>query len=403
MRSTWVLTIWLFVGVAATLAANGADEAVERPPLLLTTESRIERASLVRSDADRKLSFQREDGEIAIPLGKIVRWGNFVRANGGHRLRLLHGGELVGNSIAIHDRHVTLESDLLGGVDLPRELVTAVVFDVPADESSARELQRQIDAADRKHDTLLLTNGDRLNGEVVSLLKENITFKSEADFAIDRSRVAAVVFGRKPARERPTGVTTWIGLRDGSRFLADRFILKDKKATSELASGITIGVNGDAIVALQPIGGDVEYVSDRDDDGFRHIPFLSLEWGYHRDRNVTGGPLIADGRRYLKGLGMHSAARITYDLDDEYRAFQAELAIDGSTGERGSVTCRVFVDEGSGKWTLKYESPVIRGGDKPIPVDVQLAGVKRISLLVDFADHGDVLDHINWLDTRLVK
>jgi hypothetical protein len=112
---------------------------------------------------------------------------------------------------------------------------------------------------------------------------------------------------------------------------------------------------------------------------------------------------VANGRLYLKGLGMHSAARISYDLADGYRAFQSELAIDDSTGGRGSVTCRVFVDEGTGKWQLKYESPIVRGRDKPIPVEVGLAGAKRISLLVDFADRGDELDHLDWLDARFVK
>jgi hypothetical protein len=185
--------------------------------------------------------------------------------------------------------------------------------------------------------------------------------------------------------------------------LADRFTINDAKATIEFAAATPVSLSLDAIVALQPIGGDTVYLSDLDDAGYRHIPFLSLAWDYARDRNVSGGPLVADGRLHLKGIGLHSAARITYDLDGEYRAFESELAIDDSTGGRGSVTCRVFVDDGSGKWQLKYESPVIRGGGKPIPVEIDLAGIKRLSLLVDFADRGDVLDHVNWLNARLVN
>jgi hypothetical protein len=102
---------------------------------------------------------------------------------------------------------------------------------------------------------------------------------------------------------------------------------------------------------------------------------------------------------------MHSAARITYHLDGAYQRFQSELAIDDSTAGRGSVTCRVFLsrDDGSGQWEAKYESPVIRGGQKPLAIDVPLAGAKRISLLVDFADRGDEQDDVNWLDARLVK
>jgi hypothetical protein len=36
-------------------------------------------------------------------------------------------------------------------------------------------------------------------------------------------------------------------------------------------------------------------------------------------------------------------------------------------------------------------------------VEVDLTGAKRVSLLVDFADRGDELDHVNWLDARMIR
>jgi hypothetical protein len=100
---------------------------------------------------------------------------------------------------------------------------------------------------------------------------------------------------------------------------------------------------------------------------------------------------------------MHTASRVAYKLDGPYREFQAEVAIDDSAGGRGSAVCSVFVDDGSGKWQSKYTSPIIRGGDAPIAVRVELHGVKAISLLTDFADLGDQLDHVDWLNARVVK
>ena len=43
------------------------------------------------------------------------------------------------------------------------------------------------------------------------------------------------------------------------------------------------------------------------------------------DRNAEGGRLRCGERLYLKGLGMHSAARLTYALDGPYQRFEAEL------------------------------------------------------------------------------
>ncbi|MEX2140318.1 MAG: NPCBM/NEW2 domain-containing protein [Pirellulales bacterium] len=405
MRESSVTAAWCLVAIVTARLAIGADPT-QPPPLLITTEARLANAAFVSAEAGGTWAFKSADdqSERTVPLRTVVRWGGFAKAVGGHRVRLVGGGEIVGYSVQMTQREVILESDLLDQVKLPRAGVAAVIFDLPADEASAQALERRIEAAGLEQDTLLFANGDRLAGELVGLAEDKLTLKTaEADLVVDRSRAAAVIVGRAIPPEQQKSLKTWIGLRDGSRFLAEKLVLKDARVTVELAAGGTVSLSADAILALQPVGGDTIYLSDLEDAGYRHIPFLSLAWGYRRDRGVTGGPLSADSRLHLKGLGMHSAARITYNLDAEYRALQAELAIDDSTEGRGSVICRAFVDDGSGKWQLKYESGVIRGGDKPLAMNVDLAGAKRISLLVDFADRGDELDHVNWLDARLVK
>jgi len=62
------------------------------------------------------------------------------------------------------------------------------------------------------------------------------------------------------------------------------------------------------------------------------------------------------------------------------------------------VRFRVFVDGRE-----KAASATIRGGDKPVPLRVDLAGAKRLDLVVDFADRGDQLDHADWLNARLIR
>jgi NPCBM/NEW2 domain len=36
-----------------------------------------------------------------------------------------------------------------------------------------------------------------------------------------------------------------------------------------------------------------------------------------------------------------------------------------------------------------------------VPISVDLAGAKRLELIVEYADHADVLDCADWLDARL--
>ena len=95
---------------------------------------------------------------------------------------------------------------------------------------------------------------------------------------------------------------------------------------------------------------------------------------------------------------MHSAARLTYRLDKRYRAFEAAVALDDQVGTGGSVICAVYVDD-----KLAWKSEVIRGGAAPVPVKVDLSGAKRLSLIVEFAERGDELDRVDWLNARLIE
>ena len=123
------------------------------------------------------------------------------------------------------------------------------------------------------------------------------------------------------------------------------------------------------------------FLSDIRPDEYRFLPYLDMNWPYRTDRNVTGGQLRCGGRLYMKGLGVHSAARLSYELDRPWRRFQAEIGIDDSTAGRGSVGFRVFVD---GK--LKYASLAVRGGMPPQSVSVDLAGAKQLDLVVDYGE-----------------
>lgn len=147
-----------------------------------------------------------------------------------------------------------------------------------------------------------------------------------------------------------------------------------------------------------------DYLSDLTPVGYRHIPFLTATWRKHGvDANLLGGRLRSRGDWRVKGVAMHSTSRLAFELGESYDRFEAELAIDGATQGVGSVTFRVYVDRGDGRFAAAYASPVIRGGQPATPCSVDIRGAKRLALIVDFADRGDAGDHANWLDARLIR
>jgi alpha-galactosidase len=143
-------------------------------------------------------------------------------------------------------------------------------------------------------------------------------------------------------------------------------------------------------------------LSDIEAADYRHVPYLKIEWPFKQDRSVLGNPLVVGRKRYLTGIGMHSASRLTYRLDGKYRRFDAAVAVDDSAGQRGSVTFGVYVLRDRA-WQEVFKSSVIRGGDPPTPISVDVNGADGLTITVDYADRGDELDRADWLDARLTK
>jgi hypothetical protein len=224
---------------------------------------------------------------------------------------------------------------------------------------------------------------------------------------------------------KPTG---WLlGLRDGSLLRCDRV---EGGPTGAGANGGTAGLESlvlmlrdgvaltcnpavlrDELVFVQPLAPRVRFLSDMETSGYRHVPLFGLPWGFERDANAAGGALRCGGKRHIKGLGMHATSRLAFSLGEPCRRFQARLGIDDAAGkrgggdpaadQRGSVIFRVYLDRGAGKWEPAFASGVVRGGDDPIPLDLDISGAQGLALIVDAADHGDQGDLANWLDARV--
>jgi hypothetical protein len=319
-----------------------------------------------------------------------------------------------GASVRLEGDEAIVRSELFGEVRLPRSVVRGLVF---AQRSHPRErdalIQRIWDAPSNRRfppgsgggDTVYLSNGDRLAGDVKELAGGSLTVATRSGAAkLPLSRVEAVALA---SSRQPSAVSRQprviVGLRDGSVVYADAVRGDEENLVVELTEGVQLSGGGvDDVVALQSLGGRFVYLSDLVPAAYRHVPYLELEWPYERDRNVTGGPLAVGGKQYLKGVGMHSASRLTYGLDGKYKRFDAAVAVDDAAEAGGSVTFGVYLLR-EGEWQEAYKSDVVRGDDAPLPVSIDVSGARGLTLTVDYADRGDELDRADWLDARLVK
>jgi hypothetical protein len=390
--------MWAIVIVsAATARADG-------PSLLVLPTSGAAYSSVIVSADDKQVSLRTANATKQVAWQDLVRLGNFVEPAHGPLWLVGNGGQLVAEVESLADDKLSGISPVLGTVAVPLAQLHGWTRTLPADLSERDRLTRQLTQGTGDNDIIILANGDRLTGTLEAVNAEKLTLETpQGAQSVELDRVAAVRLNPSLTDFVPLPPRYWIvGLRDGTRLVATSINLADGKLQLETAFG-KLSCAADELAAIQPFVQQVRFLSDLKPTSFKHLPYLQLAWPLQTDANVLGQPLRVDDAVYLKGLGVHTAARASYTLDKPYRQFQAELAIDNSAGGNGSAVCSVFVDDGSGKWHSRYTSPIIRGGMDPVEVRVDLTGAKAISLLTDFADNADILDHVDWLDARLVE
>ena len=403
-----------------------APAARAEAPLAMPVEGEPFPARLTAIDANWQITFAAGQQPRTMPAADLVAWGQCAEQGRAGGLVLADGGLVMADVVAADKEKLTADSEAFGTLKLPLETLSGVVFRWPSDRQKRDALVDRLAQAGGESDRLLLDNGDELTGLITGI--ENDAIKLDADVGpieVKIDRVSALIFNPalkikpRPAVAPPAAQTgrlrAWVGLADGSRLLAGQITL-DGAALRIVADGQTWKTSPKRLVFLQPLGGRCVYLSDLKPAEYHQTPYLDLPWPYRADRNVTGGLLRCGGRLFLKGLGVHSAARLTYSLGEgpgvragqgsgfrvqgsgTAKRFEADVGVDDSTAGQGSVQFRVLVDGNE-----KFASPILRGGNPPVHVTVDLTGAKKLELLVDYADRADVLDHADWLDARLVK
>jgi len=103
-------------------------------------------------------------------------------------------------------------------------------------------------------------------------------------------------------------------------------------------------------------------------------------------------PMTLGGAVFAHGLGQTSLGELWIDLEGKAKRFVSIAGIDDArkTG-RGSVTFEVWVDGAK-----RFDSGIIKAGDPPKPIAVDLTGGRQMILLVGDAGDGTADDVADW-------
>ena len=285
---------------------------------------------------------------------------------------------------------------------LPQATLHAICLAPPTGIDDVDLWLNQLDGESRKRDLVLLKNGDRVEGSIQKLDAEagcriNLGEQS-ATFPLNR--IALIAFNPEfQARPKTNKPHARIALRSGARFRANSLVLEDGslRCASAMAGKFTIPV--DELVSLQMRQGKAIYLDDLKPTTYEATAFLDLSWPLAAGRTQFGRSLRLGGDRFESGLSLHSRSRATYALGATDRWFEAIVGIDAFAGPRGAARIQVEVDGRAIPETAK----LVKAGEMPVVLRVDLRGGKTLSLIVDFGPLGDVQSHTIWADARIIR
>ncbi len=120
-------------------------------------------------------------------------------------------------------------------------------------------------------------------------------------------------------------------------------------------------------------------------------------WGRPQiDRAIREQPFSIAGAKFDHGVGTHANSVLWIDLDGGSDRFTAQVGVDDSAGSpTASVTFSIVGDD-----QKLWQSGPVRSGQQPIPVDVNLRGIRTLILIVGDAGDGIEFDHADWADAK---
>lgn len=318
---------------------------------------------------------------------------------------LTNGDQLAGTPLNLNGERVRFNARLGREQELilPLSAISLLWFAAPDGVEDAALLHRRLTGERRRRDTALLRNGDVVEGTLTALDSGVVQIDSTSGKAVKlaRDQIAVLALSTELARpRRPKGVYGRLVLANGGRLSLLSARADEQILVGQATFGATVQVPLKQLIALDLRQGRAVYLSDLRPRGYEHTSYLGMRWPYTLDSSVAGHELRVGGSTYEKGIGMHSQSRLTFELGGGYQWFEAWVGLDDRSGREGSVVIEVLVD---GKPRELGPVKELTGAGKPVPIRLRVAGARELTLVVLFGRHGDVQDHVNWADARLIK
>ncbi len=247
---------------------------------------------------------------------------------------------------------------------------------------------------------------DFLEGIIGDVTAETVNFTLDGDaLPVNRTKIDSLVYVQRGEDELPTPVCVLDDFT-GGQYQAKEFKLDEGQLSILTLGGITVTRPLEQIKKFDFSAGKLQYLSDMKPDSVTVTPFVELPKQFPAlqqyfaprfDQGRDDAALRLDGKAYSKGISLHSRTEIVYKVPAKSRKFLALAGIDDSVGTEGHVAVKI---SGDGK---ELYSGNFSGLDKAVPLEIDVTGVRKLTILVDYGQDLDVGDYFDLADARIVK
>jgi hypothetical protein len=289
-------------------------------------------------------------------------------------------------------------------VGIPVEAISGILMTAPAGALERSRWFAQVFGRGAKSDVVLLQNGDRAAGDLLSFDQVNLKLSQGGKpLLIEMARIRGIALNSSlVSRVTEKKPRIHVSLTDGSQLTGwSASIGRSGRLRFTTSFGVPLDIPIAAVFSIRFLDGRTTYLSDLAPREARVAGFFGASDSvpFEKDRNVLGGPLAVQGTEYPKGLGTRSRSRIEYELDGTFRRFEATVAIDDLAQGKGSLR---FVVECDGKPVFK--SRLLTGADGPLEIGpLEVSGTRRLSLVVDYGELADINDWADWCDAVVIR
>ena len=400
-------------------AAAGQLMSLSAEKAVLKTESgnrEFRREDLLSIEAAAAPRAEKAAVWIELVDGSMLVAAEYLVTAGKAQIELLGG-----QKIDIPARSVTSVRLRTQDAELAQQWRSIVAAMATGDQIVQRKTSmRTVEDVDNEPKTVTETALDSLEGIVSDISPEVVKFDFGGDkIDVKREKIEGIVYFHPTRRNFPPPLCRLIDA-SGSRWSVKALELRQAELAVTSSAGSEFSLPMSSVAKLDFAAGNVLFLSELEAENqtasFSLQPkgmtasFAEL-FKPGRNRRFGGAALTLKGAKEIKdpskklkdkyeeGLALHATTRVEFRVPEGFRWFRAAVGMDESVGEAAHFR---FIVYGDNKELLSHEFDAARNY-LPLDLELDIAGVRRLVIVVDAGQGLEIGDQLNLCEARLTK